>query len=166
MNEEQKKRAIFEPSVDTQVIYTRLKKAEVGDVITYSELNDLIKADVQAGARHILHSARSMAVRDDKIVFDCISNVGIKRLTDEEIMGLPTYALRSIGRKCKRTSRKLHCADWEKMNPADKVKYAASASVLHAIAAVSKPKKIEELKASIPTDTKVLSLGKTLEAFK
>jgi hypothetical protein len=73
----------FERSPITQWLLDRIEIAEVDEVIPYVELSEIAQDDVQNGARHLLLSARRIALTQHHIPTDAVVNVGIKRLSEE-----------------------------------------------------------------------------------
>jgi len=74
------KKWIREASADARLMYQRLAEMDIGDFVTYEELNGIIGRDVQKEGRGFLNTARSMAEREDGKIFGVVINQGLKRL--------------------------------------------------------------------------------------
>ena len=83
-----KKKTIAEISVDARLLHQRLQSVGVGETVSWEELSQVIGRDVTAGSKGYgpLSTARKRALNDDGMVFDAIPKVGLKRLTDAEIV--------------------------------------------------------------------------------
>jgi hypothetical protein len=160
------KKTIQQLSIDSRTLYDRLVKVEVGAEIRYPELSDLIGRDVQSEARGNLMTARNMARREKGMVFGVITNVGLKRLADEEIVGVGMRAVTSIGKASRRAMQKLVCVqNFDKMKPETQVKHNTMLSVLGVMSVMSKPKKIVQIEDRVAKTQKRLPIADTIEAF-
>jgi hypothetical protein len=116
-------------SVEAQELAKHLETAEVGDVFTYQQLNTLAKCDVQK-RNTVLQTARRIAQRQRKIVFDTIVGVGIKRLSDEEIPDVGDASIKRSRNIAKKGMRTLACANLGKMTQETKVKAITAKTIL------------------------------------
>lgn len=130
-------RSIPELSVDTQALERLLLAVEIGGDISYQTMNKAIGRDVQNGARHILMSAVRRVQRDRHMVFAPVFGKGLKRLTDAGVLGIGEQAIAAIGRKSRRTVKKLACADYDKLTTAEKTTHNVLVSQLGALAHVT-----------------------------
>ncbi len=163
MNE--KPRTIPEVSIETRLLYQRLVRAEIGEVINYKELTEIIGRPAQEGGRGVLSSARRMAIRENKVKFGTITNVGLKRLNDSEIVAGTEHRLRHIGRTARRGLKDLACATGE-LSHEDVVKHNTGATLLAMLLETTRPHKIKRLEGAVATAQDQLPLAKTLEAMK
>lgn len=163
---EPKTKAIPERSAETSLLIKRLKTAKVGDVIQYEELNKLISGDVQDRHRYMLDTARRAVLNEDQIVFEAVHGEGIKRMNDEEILGVGDQSRKRIHRISKRTAKKLICSNYEKLTPEQRLEWNTHMSVMGALTAVTKPSSVQKLKSAVSVSQERLPLNKTLEAFK
>ena len=95
-------RTIPELSIDSKMLYDRLIKAEVGAVIPYRELTEVISRDVQGPARGNMNTARHRALRHNGMVFEAVWKVGLKRLNDTEVVAVGEASLGRIRRVARR----------------------------------------------------------------
>ena len=149
-------RPTFQVSVDTQMIYDRLAKAEVGERITYAELTRLIGNDVQDGGRSNLESARSKLMRDDRLVFGVIFNEGVVRLNDEEIVDTARVGYSRIRSAARRNARRATCVDFESLPNEKKIEQNAALSLFGTICGILRPARIKLLEGKVAeTNTKL-----------
>lgn len=140
-------RAIPELSVDTQTIERLLMDVPVDGLITYATLSTAIGRDIQTRARHILQSACRRVLREKQIVFAPIMGKGLKRLNDSGVIGIGEAAIASIGRKSRRTVKKLACANYDALKPSERSQHNVLVSqlgVLAHITSAATQKKLEE----------------------
>lgn len=131
------KRAIPELSVDTQTIERLLLAVSVDGTVSYKTLTDAIGRDVQTRARHILQSAVHRLLRDHAIVFAPIFGEGLKRLNDAAVLGVGSAALASIGRKSRRTVKKLATVNYDAMKPGERTQHNVLVSQLGVLAHIT-----------------------------
>lgn len=156
----------FEPSADTRLIYSLLMKAEMGDVVTYTELSEQVGRKV-TGADSYLQSALRMIERDENMVFSSVRGVGYKRLTDAEIATqVGESGVRKIKRTARRTAKTISKADDSNLSNEERVKRNTFASFMGAVAHMAKPRQLERLETGVRAHADQLAIGKTLDALK
>lgn len=160
-------KSIPEASVDTRLLYERLRKLAPGDNVTYEELSSVIGRDVQNSARSNLASARRMCENEDRIVTAAVTNVGIKRLLSSEIPATAEAVRAHVGRMTRRGIRKLGAVDLSELTPEQKIKHSTETAHLGALAAFSSSKASRRIEEKVSTNKgDVLALAHTLDAFK
>lgn len=97
---------LFEMSADARLLRQMLNKAKIGDIVKYSEMSAEINHEV-TGSTSALHSARRSLLNHDNYVFETIPNVGLKRLTDTEIVSASERDVNRIRRAAKKGAKKL-----------------------------------------------------------
>lgn len=130
MNEINPLPTIGRASVEAQILAKYLETAQVGQVITYAELNAAAKCDVQERNTVLQTAKRQLLKTPHRMVFGTISSVGIKRLADHEIPDEGASAVKRAKRIAKVGLEKLCCADLTKLEPEDKVKAITTKTVL------------------------------------
>lgn len=159
-------RTIPQLSIDTKTIQDRLMKVEVGDVVTYQELTDLIGRDVQVSARGNLTSAMRRLVADG-IVFACVRGEGVKRLSDSEIVGVGPDTIAKMRRASNRARQKLAAVNDFNALPRDvQVTHNLSMSVLGIMSHMTRGTTVKRLEAKIEQSQQALPLARALEALK
>lgn len=120
-------RPTFKASVDVQLMLRALMDSQVGDVVTYTDLDALIGRDCRTNG---IQSAKYMAEREG-VIFGAVNNVGYKRLSDSEIVALGGLATRHIYRTAVRTTSKLtKVADYAALSPADQLRHNVSLTTM------------------------------------
>lgn len=149
-------------SIDAKMVFQRLITTEPGDVVTYQELNQITGRDVVKN-RHIIATARNMAAREKLMQFDAVKNVGLKRLSDDEIVAMQTTRpLNHIRSTVRRSVKALACAN--QISNESLIAKNAALSLMGAIATFVKPKAIETV--SKQTQQAEIGSGKVMELFK
>lgn len=154
-------------SVDSLMLARRLRAADVGETISYDEMNALIRRDVRGAAEYALKTARKIALRDNQIVFGTVTGVGIKRLSDDEITSEPKRMFQRIRRAANRTVQVVACADPSKVSPDKQREISAALSIAGTIALFASPKSItaaEAMAVASPTPAK-LDVGELVKLF-
>jgi hypothetical protein len=159
------KKSIPELSVDARILYDRLRKATTGEVIEYSELSALIGRDVRA-VRYLLATAIKMAEREDAITFGAVHGIGIKRLDNAGILAVSESNIEAIGRKARRTDRKLGNCDYDSLAEVDKVRHNVMRAVVNAAAVAVSKKSQKKIMGVVEQTKQCLALNPTLEAMK
>ena len=155
-----------EINVDARILLGRLKKANVGEVLTYQELSDLIGRDVQHGARHILVSARRWAAKD-RIIFGSVTGKGIQRLDDEGKVKAGAGHLDRIRRESRRASRTLASVDdFSSLSNESRIRHNMAMSVFGIIQQATGNKIREKISEKVEaTENGSLAIKKSLELF-
>lgn len=163
MNE--KKKVIPEASAETMILFARLQKAEVGNLVLYSELSELLGEPVD-GSYGSLQTARQKAIKEG-MVFECIRGEGIKRLADKEIVKCSSGATDKVRRLARRERRKLQCVDIAKLN-GDTGEYLTNISMLGLLTEITKPAKVQaiSMQCAKMKDALPMATAKMLEALK
>ena len=117
-------------SVEAQELSKFLESAEIGKVITYTELNEAAKCDVQERNTVLQTAKRHMLKPPFRYVFGTISGVGIKRLDNHEIPDEGMSAVKRARRIAKNGLTKINCADIAKLDSEAKVKVITTKTVL------------------------------------
>lgn len=161
------KKTDFEMSIDTRLLYERIKKMQIGDKVTYEELSALLGSDVTGRARGHLGAARRIAEREDQIVTEAIRKVGIKRLNDSETVASGNLFRRKIRSASRRGVRRVTSVEFDRLSDADKISHNVQLSVFGAVQSITEPRRVQRLEGAVNTsNTGQLPLGKTLELFK
>jgi len=159
-------KSIPEQSMETRMLLDRLAKASVGEVIKYTELSELIGQDVQARSRGHLASAIKSLLNDRQMVFGVIRTVGVKRLSDGEIVAVGDEILPRIRRMAKRATRKLLAvADFNSLTNDQKIRHNAVVSSLATVSFFSKEARVKEIEKQVGS-AQPLPVGKVLGLFK
>ena len=113
------KPVIGQRAIETAVLVKELRAVQVGATITYRALSMACGVDVLA-RRHLLDSARRIAMREHRVVFSAEISTGLRRLSDVETVTLMPELRRSrIRSQAKMGIREIATVDYGKL-PADK----------------------------------------------
>ena len=155
-----------EIGIDTKVLYEKLIKLQVGEVVEYKELSALVRRDVQDKKhRHILTTAKKHAQKEG-IIFGTIRNVGMKRLNDEEIVGSMESYVRHVRNTSRRKANILTKADYKALSPELKIRHGVYMCILAVANRISQDKQMKKLGDAVGKSQKSLSLAETLDIFK
>ena len=161
------KRSIPELSIDSRLLYERLKAAKVGETVTYEDLTGIIGRDVQKEAYGNLTTALKLVQREDGLVFGTVIGVGRKRLNDEEIVGTAGDTIARVKSISKKGIRKITSVKNFDALPNDaKIQHNAALSILGVFQEISKPSKVRAVENKVKQSQNKLSLATTLDAFK
>ena len=165
---QEEQRARFTTSIETRLLYQRIRKMQVGDVVSYGELSSILGADVRLTGRSALYSARQIAERDDTIVTEAVPNVGIKRLSDSENILSAGAVFTKIRRAANRgVSRLTALQNFDALSDTEKTLHNASVSALAVVKMMAKPKSVERIAGAVnTTNTGQLPIARTLELFR
>jgi len=151
-------------SVEAIELSKALIATEIGDVLTYSDLNSAAKCDVQV-RNYVLQTARRIAQRDKSMVFGTIMGIGIKRLSDDEIPDEGISAIKRSRRIAKNGMAKMNCADIAKMSPETKIKAITTKTVLGLFSS-SGSRKVRLLAEQKARQSDDLKIGDVATLFK
>lgn len=154
----------FQLSIDAQYLYNHIMKMKVGDVLTYEEMKNMLKKDVQTQYRYIISSARRKARRDG-IEFGTVSKVGIKRLNDSEIVGTSHSIYERTRRAAKRGVMVLQNANFDKLPDEQKTEYNTNMTLCGVLSTITSAKNVEKLHKRIAEIKTTLPISRTLELF-
>ena len=159
------KKIVTEMSADSRALYERLGRCKVGDVLSYEEMERLTRRDLRNGERYVLYSALRQSLRDGR-AFGCIRGIGVKFLTDGEIVADADGVAPRIRRLSRRASRKLAAVrDFDKLPNDQKIRHNTLMSLFGAITAFGRESSIAKIETEVKRTSQKLSLAATLEAF-
>ena len=153
-------------SIETKLIYERLAKAAVGDVVTYEELSKLIGCDVRHH-RGPVNSALNQLVRQH-VVFTCVARVGFKCCSDTEKITVVSFdQLKRMRRAGKRAQRAAAAVEnFEKLPRDVQTQHNVQMSIAGAVLQMTTVNGQKKIKAAVETVQHELPLAATLETFK
>lgn len=161
---------MFQISADVKLLEERLLRSQIGEIIGYDELSGIIGRDVRARSGgqgwSSLQSARRKAGRDGRAIFGTITKVGLKRLSDPEIVSSgATYVQRAHNMARRGVQQITSVTSYEALPQASKNlhnTYAALLGGLHHMTTATAVKKIE---AAVQVANSALPVAKTLRLF-
>ena len=159
------KPTIGRASVEAQDLAKYLATAEIGDVMTYQQLNEAAKCDVQE-RNTVLCTARKIVMRERRYVFGTIIGVGVKRLSDDEIPEEGISAIKRSRRIARNGMRKMECADLTRMSPEARVRVITTKTVLGLFTASGSRKVMHLAEQGARNDSDTLKIGDITSLFK
>lgn len=157
---------LFEMSADARLLRQRLAKMQAGDEVSYAELTKEIGRDVD-GACSALQSARRSLLNSNQIVFDVVRGVGLRRLTDAEIVDASERDIAHVRRAARRGAKKLLSIGNFDALPNDKqLQHTTRLSVMSMIAHTTSDKQISKVEKAASGRSQELPIAETLAAFR
>lgn len=165
MNDDDKK-PNFVASIDVRALCKVFAETRVGEVLTYQQLSEVIRKDIQTEGRQALTSARAITQRELGYVFGTIFRVGLKRLSDIEIVQTGQQTVVKIRNQSKRGAQRVATAAPEKLPIESRIQQNTYLSLLAMVHATVQEKRLKKLEERVAQAEAKLPLDKTLEAFK
>lgn len=141
----------FRLSSDSKAIAAELRKVAVGETSSYATLTAVIGRNVQGASRGALETARHVVQRENRIIFDVVRGVGLKRLADGEIVDLSDKARDHARRHARRTAKKLVCVDYDALPKDKQTKHNAALSMFGVLGEMATDKSQRRLEAKVLT---------------
>lgn len=124
----------------TRAVMLRLAQLHQGDVVTWEELTAVLSkeaghpVDAQTDGRHYIARARLRLLKDRGMALECITGVGVKWLTPEEVVSLGPHYRRKINRASLRGQQKLRLGltpqQYQSLSNQQKAEYNTSLAIL------------------------------------
>lgn len=158
---------IADLSPDASLLKQRLETVKVGEVISYTDLSAVISSDVRQ-RRSALMRARLILMREKDFVFVAVKNVGIKRLSADEIARLGEGFARRIRKVALRGIKTLACvgAEFASLTEAAQVSHNSGMTLLSFLRGATTAQRYAKIEERVRESQKVLPTSKLLELFK
>lgn len=153
---------------DALVLASKLEEVPEGETITYAALSAAIAGDVQRVARPRLQTARRIVMREHRIVFGTIRDVGLTRLAPPAVVRGAGAGIQRVRRHAHREMRKLMTLNSNTLAPEDQVRWVARTAMFGVLRHIAKPRRLAALEdrvRSMPT-VAALPLAATLDVFR
>ena len=123
-------------AVDIDALKIRLCKMQIGEVITYDQISEVIGRNIRKdGKRGIAYQAMNQLLSEQRFVFGTIRNVGFKRLNADETVESTKDGMTRIRKISRKQVKRLSAVDYGSISTnALKVQHNASISLYGAIA--------------------------------
>lgn len=158
-------KSIPELSEETKLIEYELDQLEPGQTIEYDNLSAAIGRDVREHARGNILSARRRLRKEKRKVFGTVRGVGVKRLTDAEIVVASGSDITSVKRRTRNALHSLSCAEFDNLTGDEKNQHRTRFCVLGVLELFSKPSATRKIEERIEETSEGLPIGKTLKLF-
>ena len=155
----------FEKSNDTKIIESVLVEAEVGDLITYEDLTRAIGRDVRQFAQPSLRSARRGLLNTQGIVFGVETNVGLRRLNDDQIVDSTLYDRIRMKRAATRSIRKLSVVKFDELSDEKKRQHIVASAQIGAIEMFATRNATKKIEKKVDGSKERIAIGETLKMF-
>jgi len=160
-------RPIGQTSWDVQRVIERGARAEIGELIRYSEWSEILGRNVQGKGRSALHSARNILQRDHQIVFGVVLNIGLKRLSSPEVVHTSQAHVDHIRRTAKRGGKRLVAgAEYTALANPDRTKFNLYVSAFGAMTHFTSGPAMKKIEAAVEQCNSTLIAQKTLDALR
>lgn len=151
---------------ETNQIYRLLIAANVGDTISFLELSQAAGMPVTSTSAPFT-SARRIALNEDRMVFESVRGVGVRRISDEELA--TTHSDRDIVRSrrhAKRSLKKLTCVEnFSGMTNHAQLAHVIKSSFFGAVAFMARKNRLNDLSRAVAGRSSELPVDETLRAF-
>lgn len=156
---------IQQMSIDAKIIRDALAKLEIGQTMTYEEINALIGRDIR-NHRSALDTARKALMADCK-VFGTVAKVGLQRLDDTQKIKVAATSLGRIRRIARKASRTLAAVERFNDLPNDiKIQHNATMSICGAIQQAAQNSSMQRVERELQNNNHVLPVAETLRIFQ
>jgi len=156
-------------SIDVKTIHARLSKLSIGESVTYDELALLIGREVRSGgsAAWVLQRARHMCLYADGIVIGTLPKIGVKRLSDAEIVDAGQDIVSRVHNMTVTGMRRLSAIkSYDALTGDRKVKFNTYTSLCGTLSHFTRAKQIEAVSKAAEKSGGQLPLQRMLEAFQ
>ena len=132
--------------------------------MTYDELSKLLGRDVRQFCMSNVASARRTLV-SESIFFDCLTNEGYKRLTNEEAVTASDHYRTRAKKAARRGLTHLANVPFDSLSDEAKRKHLTASAQLGAIELFSSTKSSKKIETAIGNNNHKMALGETLKLF-
>jgi hypothetical protein len=163
-------KSIGERHIHTQEIAKALREIPEGDTITYEEMTKLIGIDTspKGSGYQYQYTARDILERDEKIVFECLFKVGLKRLPPEKVaLSSSSMYLKRKRSLIRRNKRRIDTVNdvYEDLSAEARFKTDLARTLLSFDAQMTRRKNINKIQANIKDANKAVEFTDTLRLF-
>lgn len=158
------KQPTFVRSADTSLLVTLFSRCEIGDTITYKSIEQTIGRSVQSRRSPVL-SALKILEKENGFAFECIPNVGYKRLDDTGKVR-STHSMREKQHRISRRAvRRLSTVNTENLQDSDRRDYYTQLSLQGAMEHATTQRAQKTIAAKVNGGTQQLAIAMTLKAL-
>jgi len=123
-----------------------LSRGSGGEVVTYQELNEAAKINVQADGRRYLQSARNIMLSQYGMLFDTIPKVGLILANNDGVLKMTQRSICNAHRGFKRSKKKLTKGiSKDSLDPNQTAEYLKNHSLLSFFEGVTKTKTLKRI---------------------
>lgn len=142
----------FKRSLETQELVARLATLDIGELVTYVELSEIAGEPI-SGASSALQSAKRIVEHENDIALAVERGVGIRRLTDDQIVEDTHSARVRICRQSKRALTRLSSVkDFASLDDEKKRAHQAHAVIYAVVAEKTAAKSVKRITSTVKID--------------
>jgi hypothetical protein len=159
---------LHEISVHSENLISFLKDKQIGEVIPYEVLSELIDMDITSPTgRGYLNTAKRRLVKDEKMVFGTVRTVGIKLLSDEEVANTTGKSyIKSVRTKGRDAYHKNTSVEYEKLSGDAKINHQCTMTILALMNHVTSKRSLRQIENKV-TETQIqIDQRQVLELLK
>lgn len=153
------------PEVQAEIakLVPLLQALSVNGILAYENASKAIGRDVRREARYSLLRARQQVEKDDGVRFAVITNVGIKRLSADDVPAIGSYAIKHLHRTAKTAVKRLSdLRAYNDMQPEDRLRIAGMRLVASHVAEKTERKAVKEVEDSVRQAGAAIDFGTVL----
>ncbi len=158
---------LFRQSLESQLVAKALADKNHDPRFTYAELSKIAGIPDITLRRGVIVTARRAARREHRIVFAAVRGVGLKRLTDSEIVASRSQARTTIRNVAKNSKKSLECVVHERLTRDEQTRFAVEDAALGIVAACMSTKGQGAIEQKVIENKNCrLEIGDLRSAFK
>jgi len=157
--------SIPERSTETKALFEYLSTIKEGDVVPYDKLRKVCGEDVRE-RRWLLSSARRWLMREKDIVFGAVVGVGIKRLTQVQVLEDSESFPKRLRRMAYRERRKLGTIQYEPLSQEQRTQLDIRNSLCALVSYTTRKPTMERIAGAVSIANKQLPPVDLLAAFR
>ena len=145
-----------------------LNAKQVGELVTYEELSELIGHDVtQSKGRGYLETAKRRLLKDHAIVFGTIRTEGIKRLSDEEIARtVGKRYIKAVRSKSRKAYDENTSVNFDSLTPDAKISHQCTMTILALMKHVTDRKSVKKIENKVKETYTQIDQKETLRMLR
>lgn len=153
------KKPSFAASADAKTLVGLMRNIKVGEVLTYETMAEALNRNVTHD-RSVIYTARGIVQKEDRMVFDSVFKLGIKRLDDSEIVNLGDRARTRVRRLSRKVTQAIVCVNYDTLSRDAQVRHNTALSMFGVMAELATNKSFIKLESHVATAGTELPVGK------
>lgn len=140
----QKRKSIPEKSWETKKMEEQFGQMNIGDILTYKQVSEIIGNDAQRESRYLIYTAIKNILEDQGIYIVCIPRIGWKRIPQSTALQ-DTSKERKISTLSRKRLIELKMMDYTELDKEEKIQWNVKASHMNLIRVIGKNKSVKKL---------------------
>lgn len=154
----------FQRSADTSLLVTLFGRAEVGQLVTYAAIREMIGREPSA-CRPAIYSALRIVYAEQRMVFSNVAKEGYRRLDDTQIVASTSDIRERQHRLSRKALKRLAVVHTDKLGDDVKRDYFTHLSIQGAMQHVTAAKSQKAIASKVNGATQQLAVAMTLKAL-